>query len=592
MRFISTFTLETILKMKINFKLPSLFLCLVLMSSAVQAQYKQTITNKTQLLYNKNKTIPFGRLDELKIAVAVPAKEKYSAFIEQIERYADISVIDLNQLNEQGKLSNTIIVAATSSDLAITNAALLNQAVSNNKNVIVCKFLDSDFSKVQSTSQFGGKVTELIYPEFSAEAQRNLGMSVFGGLGITEGSTKFKTQQTRLQYSKGEGSGLNLAKMTQKIDAIAAEAIREEATPGLVVMAIKNGQVIFEKSYGHHTYEAKQKTSINDIFDLASVSKIAGTTPVVMHLQETNAINLDSTMGKYLWDVKSTNKKDIKLRSVLLHEAGFTPYIPFYRNLKPGDVQRFPSATHQVQLADSSYLRNNYYEEIMWPEMMKSAVKPVGNYVYSDISMYVMKEVAEHITSQPMEEYVQELLYRPIGMKTAGYNPRKRFDKSRIVPTEHDTSFRKVLLEGFVHDQGAAMAGGVAGHAGLFASANDLAIYGQLLLNRGEYGGSRYFKANTVDLFTSTQSKTSRRGLGFDRFDPNPKNEYPSKLANPSVFGHTGYTGTCIWIDPKHQLVYIFLSNRVHPQVSTKLLNLNIRSRIQDAIYETINEAK
>ncbi|WP_159636544.1 serine hydrolase domain-containing protein [Sphingobacterium composti Ten et al. 2007 non Yoo et al. 2007] len=578
--------------MKIKFKLPSLLLCFLVLSTGVQAQYKQTIPNKTQLLFNKNQTIPFGKLDELKIAIAVSDKTKYHTFIEQAERYADISVIDFNQLNEQGKLANTIIVVGTASELAYTNVALLNQAVSNNKNLVLCRFLDSESSRLQTTSLFGGKLTELIYPVFNDEAQRNLAMSLFGGLAITEGNTKLKTVQTRLQYSQGAGSGLNLSKMTQKIDAIAAEAIREQATPGLVVMAVKNGQVIFEKAYGNHTYEAKQKTTVNDIFDLASISKIAGTTPVIMKLQETKAIHLDSTMGRYLWDVRSTNKKDITLRTVLLHEAGFTPYIPFYRNLKAGDVQRFPSATHQVQLADSSYLKNNYYEEVMWPQMMNSAVKPTGNYVYSDISMYVMKEVAEHITSIPMDEYVQQILYRPIGMKTAGYNPRTRFDKSRIVPTEHDTAFRKVLLEGFVHDQGAAMAGGVAGHAGLFASANDLAIYGQLLLNRGEYGGAQYFKGNTVDLFTSNQSKTSRRGLGFDRFDPDPKKEYPSKLANASVYGHTGYTGTCIWIDPKHQLIYIFLSNRVHPQVSTKLLNLNIRSRIQDAIYETINEAK
>lgn len=578
--------------MKIKFKLPSLLLCFLVFSTGLQAQYKQTITNKTQLLFNKNHTIPFGRLDELKIAIAVSDKAKYNAFVEQAQRYADVAVIDFNRLNEQGKLANTIIVVGTASELAYTNVALLNQAVSNNKNVVLCRFLDSESSKLQTTSQFGGKLTELIYPVFNNEAQRNVAMSLFGGLAITEGNAKLKTTQTRLQYSQGFGSGLNLSKMTQKIDAIAAEAIREQATPGMVVMAVKNGQVIFEKAYGNHTYEAKQKTTVNDIFDLASISKIAGTTPVIMKLQETKAIHLDSTMGRYLWDVRSTNKKDITLRTVLLHEAGFTPYIPFYRDLKVGDVQRFPSATHQVQLADSSYLKNNYYEEVMWPQMMKSAVKPSGNYVYSDISMYVMKEVAEHITSIPMDEYVQQILYRPIGMKTAGYNPRTRFDKSRIVPTEHDTSFRKVLLEGFVHDQGAAMAGGVAGHAGLFASANDLAIYGQLLLNRGEYGGMQYFKGNTVDLFTSNQSKTSRRGLGFDRFDPDPKKEYPSKLANASVYGHTGYTGTCIWVDPKHQLIYIFLSNRVHPQVSTKLLNLNIRSRIQDAIYETINEAK
>src|SRR5690606_18012583 len=153
---------------------------------------------------------------------------------------------------------------------------------------------------------------------------------------------------------------------------------------------------------------------------------------------------------------------------------------------------------------------------------------------------------------------------------------------------QQDMVFRKVLLQGYVHDEGAAMAGGIAGHAGLFATANDLAIYGQMLLNRGEYGGVRYFQGATIDLFTSRQSSRSRRGLGFDRYDPNSKNGYPSKLANNSVYGHTGYTGTCIWIDPKNQLVYIFLSNRVHPQVTNKLIDLNIRGRIQDAIYETI----
>lgn len=173
-------------------------------------------------------------------------------------------------------------------------------------------------------------------------------------------------------------------------------------------------------------------------------------------------------------------------------------------------------------------------------------------------------------------------------MQTAGYLPRERFPKRRIVPTEDDQTFRKTLLQGYVHDQGAAMAGGIAGHAGLFATANDLAIYGQLLLNRGEYGGDRYFKPETVDLFTSKQSATSRRGLGFDRADPDTSKAYPSKLASPATFGHTGYTGTCIWVDPEEQLIYIFLSNRVHPVVSTKLYELNVRSRIQDTLYEAI----
>lgn len=557
----------------------------------VQAQYKQTIANKTKLVYDKGHLVPLKRLDKVKIAVVTPDLRKYNTFVEQLGRYADISSFDFSRYDEDTKYFNLIIVAGTEADLNQQMLYMLRQSLVNRKDIILCRFEDGVGRLQQFSPLLGGRVTELSYPQFSEEAQRNLAMSVFGGLSITEGGTGNRTEQTRLQYSS-EGSGLNISKMGQKIDQIAEEAIREKAAPGMVVMAIKNGQVIFEKAYGTHTYDKTQATKVTDIFDLASVSKIAGTTPVVMHLQESGIINLDSTMGHYLWQARQSNKANITLRTVLLHEAGFTPYIPFYRNLKPGDMQSVASASHQVKVADNAYLRNNYYRDVMWPEMLQSAVKPIGNYVYSDISMYVMKEVAEHETAIPMEDYIQEILYQPIGMKGAGYNPRERFEKSRIIPTENDTSFRKVLLEGYVHDQGAAMAGGVAGHAGLFSTANDLAIYGQLLLNRGEYGGVRYFKPGTVDLFTSKQSKTSRRGLGFDRADLDPKKEYPSRLANASVYGHTGYTGTCIWIDPKHQLIYIFFSNRVHPQVSTKLYDLNVRSRIQDAIYETINEAK
>lgn len=556
------------------------------------AQYKQTIVNKTQLLFNKDHRIPLGRLDELKIAVVTPNLQKYQTFVEQLGRYAEVASFDFSKYDEETKYFNTIVVAGTESDLSREMIYMLRQSLINRKNIILCRFQSDGKQLPQWSLLLGGRVTELGYPSFSEQAQRNMAMSVFGGLAITEGVKGKRTEQTRLQYTQGEGAGLDLVKMTKKIDQIAAEAIRERAAPGMVVMAVKNGQVIFEKAYGTHTYEKTLPTVITDVFDLASVSKIAGTTPVIMHLQEKNIINLDSTMGHYLWQAKESNKANITLRTVLLHEAGFTPYIPFYRHLKKGDLQRTASETHQVKVADNAYLINHYYRDVMWPEMLKSEVKPIGNYVYSDISMYVMKEVAEHETAIPMDEYVQQILYRPIGMKTAGYNPRERFDKTKIVPTEHDTSFRKVLLEGYVHDQGAAMAGGVAGHAGLFSTANDLAIYGQLLLNRGEYGGVRYFKPETVDLFTSKQSKTSRRGLGFDRADPDPKKEYPSRLANTAVFGHTGYTGTCIWVDPVHQLTYIFLSNRVHPQVSSKLLDLNVRSRILDAIYETINEAK
>lgn len=558
---------------------------------AVEAQVKSSSSPAISLLFNKDNNIPFQRLDEGKIVVVTDVPNKVKAFVDQVNRYTPVEVITYAQVKDSLSQVNSLLFVGASDSFNSQNILTINSAIAAGKKVVLCK-LGNAKNGLKTNLTFAGNASELITNGTSAQAQEELAMSLFGGVPIKSSAISQSTTKTRLQYNTAQQSTLNIAKMTQQIDAIAQEAIQEKATPGLVVMAIKDGNVIFEKAYGSHTYENKIPTKTTDLFDLASISKIAGTTPVIMQLYDQGVLQLDSTMGYYLPDVRMTDKSNIPLRSVLLHEAGFTPFIPFYRDLKKGDLKHEYAPTHQVKLADGAYLKNNYYKDVMWPQMMHSTIQTPGKYVYSDISMYVMKEVAEQITQQPMDKYVTENFYKPIGMWTAGYNPRTRFDKSLIVPTENDTSFRKVLLEGYVHDQGAAMAEGLAGHAGLFSTANDLAIYGQLLLNRGEYGGVRYFKPETIDMFTSNQSKVSRRGLGFDRFDPNPKNEYPSKLANNSVYGHTGYTGTCIWVDPQNQLIYIFLSNRVHPQVSTKLYNLNIRSRIQDAIYETINEAK
>ncbi|MGJ1262923.1 serine hydrolase domain-containing protein [Sphingobacterium spiritivorum] len=585
--------------MKIHKWVIAATVCSFLGTLPLYAQYKSAVKNESVLLLNQEGIIPLKKLDDYKIVIASPSSDKFTDFIVQAGRYSEFETKGVEKLDESIKYANTVIIPLRDADITDQLVYQLVQARKNNKKIILAVFgSGSGLSKLNNIT-----LPVLFNTNTDSQAQKNAAMTIFGGMSSTAKLDKtysfyfqkgagFNTNQTRLQYTDGQSSPLNLNKLTKKIDEIAAEAITKQATPGAVVMIIKDGQVIFEKGYGYHTYDKKTPTTIGNIFDLASVSKIAGTTPVIMRLTEQHVINLDSTIGDYLYQAQATNKKNISLRSVMLHEAGFTPFIPFYRNLKPGALERRFSASHQVKVADSCYLLNNYYRDVMWPEMLNSPVKPVGNYVYSDISMYVMKEVAEHQTGVPMQDYVQKNFYKPLGMKTAGYLPRDRFAKESIIPTENDTSFRKVLLQGYVHDQGAAMAGGVAGHAGLFATANDLAIYGQLLLNRGEYGGNRYFTGETVDLFTSKQSATSRRGLGFDRWDPNPKNEYPSKLANSSVYGHTGYTGTCIWIDPSNQLIYIFLSNRVHPQVSSKLLDLNIRSRIQDAIYETLNEVK
>lgn len=593
MRFISTFTIQTYTHMNKLYRLSTLLIaCGALTFGNIYAQQKSS-AHHVSLLTNTSNVLPFKKLDDQSIIIVGENIAEYKAFVQQVNRYIPANIISYSELKHKLSDFNTVIFVGTSATFDGKSLSTIKKVLSEGKQVVICQFGNSlKSSTIKELKSLGGKISFLTVNDAGNHAQENMAMSLFGGLPIKSPKGDQEIAKSRLQYNAAGEVNLNIPQMTKKIDAIAEEAIREKATPGLVVMVVKDGKVILEKAYGYHTYENKIPTKTTDIFDLASVSKIAGTTPVVMNLYDKGLLKLDSTMGFYLPDVRSTDKSKIPLRSVLLHEAGFTPFIPFYKELKTGDLQRTISDSHQVKVADSAYLRNNYYHEVMWPQMMNSGLKTPGKYVYSDISMYVMKEVSEKITNESMDKYVTENFYQPIGMWTAGYNPRNRYDKDLIVPTEHDTSFRKVLLEGYVHDQGAAMAGGLAGHAGLFATANDLAIYGQLLLNRGEYGGVQYFKPETIDLFTSNQSKVSRRGLGFDRFDPNPENAYPSKLANKTVYGHTGYTGTCIWVDPQNQLVYIFLSNRVHPQVSTKLLNLNIRSRIQDAIYETINEAK
>ncbi|WP_246474735.1 serine hydrolase domain-containing protein [Pedobacter roseus] len=401
----------------------------------------------------------------------------------------------------------------------------------------------------------------------------------------------FTTTATRLKYTVPEDAGLNSNNL-KEIDAIAAEAISQKATPGLVVLVAKDGKVIFNKAYGNHTYDTNVPDKVTDIFDLASVTKVTATTPAVMRLFEEGKLKLDTNIGAYIPKARTTPMNNIQVREVMLHQAGFIPYIPFHDYVKTGDYSRDSSAAFPTKVADNYYIKKGFFKDFMWPKMLNSPIKTRGKYVYSDISMYVMKDIVEHISEEPLNQYTYENFYKPLGMQTAGFLPRNRFKPEQIIPTEDDKYFRKTLLVGYVHDQGAALAGGVSGHAGLFASANDLAIIYQMLLNRGTYGGVEYFKNSTVDMFTSKQSNVSRRGLGFDRWDPDSTKHYPSELASPQTYGHTGYTGTCVWVDPSRGLVYVFLSNRVNPTVTDKLSNLKIRGRIQDVVNKAIDESK
>lgn len=570
-------------------------------------QTAQGISQKTVLLNNESGTLPLKDLAQAQIAVVHLSAQHQQTIDSLAGKYAAISSfnalqykdsIDLNNLEDTLKFYKPVLVFAKSVDMGMAKNQAFMRSLAKHKQVVLA--LMGPENALQFLDDFPFPI--LWSPDSSAVAAALMPQYIFGGMAVkgslAQGFSKkytkgagFKTQSIRLKYTVPEALGIN-ANALQEIDDIALEAIREKATPGAVVMVLKDGNVIYNKAFGNHQYQNAAADRVDDIFDLASLTKITATTPVVMRLVEQGSLNLDNSVGTYIPKARNSPMNNVKVRDVMLHQAGFIPFIPFHNFVQEGDYSRDSSAAFPTKVADNYYIKKGFFDNFMWPKMLYSPIKTPGQYVYSDISMYVMKDIVEHITETPMPKYLQANFYGPLGMQTAGFLPRLRFDKSRIVPTEDDQIFRKTLLEGYVHDQGAALAGGVAGHAGLFATANDLAIFYQMLLNQGSYGGQQYFKPETVNAFTRKQSEVSRRGLGFDRYDPKPDAKYPSDLASATTYGHTGYTGTCVWVDPERGYVYIFLSNRVNPSVSTKLLNLNIRSRIQDVIIKAIDQAK
>ena len=565
---------------------------------------ERNIEKSSVLLNNDKGLIPLKNLQNLTIASVNIGSEFASEFDSISTKYTVIrsfeslnykfNPVTFDELNDDLKFFNTVIVQVSDQSLNDPRTLPLLLDLQENKQLIIS--LSGD---VQSLNLLNNLTVPIIWTAKKSPLSANLSAQlIFGGIGSIakleknisakyKAGSGFETVASRLKYTVPEELGINSTAL-KGIDEIAAEAIRSKAAPGAVVMVVLDGKVIYNKAFGTRTYTDSTPTKISDIYDLASVTKTSATTMAVMRLFEQGSLKLDTTIGAYIPRARGTNKKDISVREVMLHQAGFIPFIPFYKNMLESDYSRDSTAAYPTKAADNFYMRKAFFAEIMWPQMLNSNLANRGKYVYSDLSMYFMKEMVERQSGKPMENYVMDQFYKPLGMTRAGFNPRLRFSKQEIIPTEDDQVFRKTLLEGYVHDQGAAMVGGVSGHAGLFSSSNDLAILYQMLLNRGSYGGTEFFKPATVDMFTAKQSDVSRRGLGFDRWDPESTKGYPSKLASPQTFGHTGYTGTCVWVDPKYKLVYIFLSNRVNPGVSTKLLDLNIRSRIQDVIYEAI----
>jgi len=397
---------------------------------------------------------------------------------------------------------------------------------------------------------------------------------------------------------KKKAIGIDINKLNV-IDSIVADAIQKNAIPGCQVLVAKNSEIVFNKSYGHIAGAGSANTTNQTLYDLASVTKVSATTVSIMKLVDEGKVNIDKTIGDYLPWVRGNEKAAISLRDLLLHQAGLYPYIKFYEALLQKDGQFIPGAistvadlTHQKMISPSKYLLNSWTDTIQ-NKILRSPVTEAGKYIYSDNDFIFLGLIVEQVTGMSLSDYTTQQFYRPLNMHSTGFLPLQKTTIQNIAATEVDNYFRHELIQGSVHDEGASTMGGVAGHAGLFSNATDLAKLYLMLLNKGNWEGKQYLKPETVTTYTAYNTPNSRRGLGFDKPEKDnaqSKDPYPSLSPSPSTFGHTGFTGTCVWADPAHDLLYIFLSNRVFPTRDNKAFStLNLRPKIQEAIYSALN---
>ncbi|MBC7448509.1 MAG: serine hydrolase [Hymenobacteraceae bacterium] len=408
----------------------------------------------------------------------------------------------------------------------------------------------------------------------------------------------------RLRFAPPETVGMDSRTLGQ-LDNLAHEAIAYAATPGCQVLVVKDGVVVWEKGYGRLTYDAASAAvTPATVYDIASITKVAATLQAVMFLKDQGRLALDEKLGAYLPELKGTNKADLRVRDLLLHQAGLQAFIPYWQQTftpkhqpAAGWYAQATSVEFPNQVADSLYSRASA-EDSLWRWTLTSPVaaraanqKP--EYKYSDLDFILLRRLAEKLLGQHLDEFVKQNFYDPLGLPTLTYNPLQHgIARARIAPTEHDTTFRNRQVWGTVHDPGAALVGGIAGHAGLFGTATDLATLFQMNLQAGYYGGQRYFRTPVVQEFARGSSDVSRRGLGWDRADPTHGGGAASGQAPASTFGHTGFTGTCAWADPKNKLVFIFLSNRVFPDANnSRLVQYNIRTRMHDVVYRALKPA-
>lgn len=572
----------------------------------------QLSESSVTILRNSKNSVPISLIEGKRFASISIGKEEQNEFTRYLSKYAAFQHYALRMpgdtlsLKEKLACADVIVIGVFPySSSFVSEIVPFIRSLARKKTVILCHFGNPKelIQWKELPAVLAGYTDEDWIPKITAQIVFG-GMSAQGAFPITA-SDEFKEGQglassslDRFSYSLPEAAGID-SKTLEQIDAIAHEAIDSGATPGSHLLVAKDGKVIYEHSAGWLTYENKIPVTEQTIYDLASVTKVSATLQTVMFMHEKGLIDINKKASVYLPELKESNKKDFIIKDILTHQAGLWPFLPFWAEtvkdgkLMPAYYSFQTNLDYPFPVAEGIYA-SKVMKDSLWSWIIKAKIreKPprtVYDYRYSDMGFYILQRLAEKMLNQPIEDFLEQNIYEPLGAYTLGYLPLRKFPIDQIAPTEDDKLFRKELLIGYVHDQGAAMYGNIAGHAGLFGNANDLAKLGQMLLQKGSYGGQQFFKPETIELFITKQYETSRRGLGWDKPTVSDWAGPTTLFASNKTFGHTGFTGTCIWVDPEFNLVFIYLSNRVHPDMTNnKLLNANIRPRIQEVIYRAI----
>ena len=574
-----------------------------------QQAHQQTLD---QLILLRNKQlIPIQKLGTKRIATFVVGNQSMQTFEERLSMYSSIEHLQaLDPANDW----DLLIVAIHGPSTSEKEWQDIRGLLPNLDNHIIVYFgTAQSMAKLAGIAEVPALLLSIEVGEYAQEMAAELLFGAIGSKGkLTEallphfqlGEGLLSTPNSRLSYAVPEAVGWSGARMERRIDSIVDAGLSAEAYPGCQVLVAKEGKVLLYKAYGYHTYDSIRAVQLDDLYDFASITKVTGPLAALMKLCDEGKFALDVPLANYWPDFNRKDKRDLHIRDILAHQARLKPYIVYWEKtlkkngqFKAKTFQSIASETYPVAVSPDLYLHHAYRKKI-YKAIRKSPLNEQPGYVYSGLSFLLFPQIIKNLSGQAFDEYVQSNFYRSLGANTLGYNPYKRFPLDQIVPTEYDSLFRKRMVQAWVHDEAAAMFGGVSGNAGLFGCANDLAKLMQMYMNMGEYGGKRYISESTLREFSRYQfpEMDNRRGLGFDKpplTEEDKKNGYVAFEASDESFGHSGFTGTFAWADPKHDLLLIFFSNRVYPSRDhRKLYSMGIRSALHQVLYDEIRWAE